>query len=78
MRGLLIEQIGWHTAQFIIPVTPTTEAEELPMNSKLAHSETTHQNRAGDLLPTYHGDKVLPRQSRTRLITGKELMSSKL
>ena len=44
VKGLIVEQIGWHLAQSIIPIT-WVEGGGL----------TTYQNRAGDALPTYHG-----------------------
>lgn len=54
VEGLLVEQIGWHEAQSIIPIT-WVEGGGLSMNWRLVHSETTYQNRAYDWLPTYHG-----------------------
>lgn len=55
----------------------TTEAGLL-MNSKLAHSETTRQSRAGDLFYLLTVETWYYRnRSRTRLI-GKEVISSKL
>lgn len=53
-EGLPVEQIGWHEAHSTIPIT-WGEGGGLSMNWRLAHSETTYQNRAYDLIPTYHG-----------------------